>query len=145
MAAVQETENPGKVPAASVVAPRPAEGTGGPKLRDRAIGGQHTQVQTEIRMGNFTDADGLSAASSMTILEAKNENVPDTNGMKLRDFRVHTTALRGRKRGFRRLFKPYLHAIRTGHRFLRLGASYHAPDGLLRHRLRQRGRDAGLL
>jgi hypothetical protein len=35
MAAVQKTENLGKPPATSVVAPRLAEGTSGPKLLDR--------------------------------------------------------------------------------------------------------------
>jgi integrase len=35
MAAMQETENLGKAPATSVVASRPTEGTGGPKLLDR--------------------------------------------------------------------------------------------------------------
>ena len=50
MAAVQETENFGKAPATSVVAPWPAEGTGGPKLLDRRIGEQHNRLLAEIRM-----------------------------------------------------------------------------------------------
>ncbi len=50
MAAVQETEDLRKVPAMSVVTPRPAEGTGGPKLLDRRIGEQHNRLLAEIRM-----------------------------------------------------------------------------------------------
>ncbi len=50
MAAVQETEDLRKAPAASVVAPRPAPGTGGPKLLDRlreALRARHYGRRTE--------------------------------------------------------------------------------------------------
>ena len=50
MAAVHETEHLAKAPALSVVAPRPTEGVGGPKLLDRlreALRTRHYSRRTE--------------------------------------------------------------------------------------------------
>ncbi len=50
MIAVQETDHFGKASVIGAPASRPVETTVGPKLPDRGSGGQHTQLQTEIRM-----------------------------------------------------------------------------------------------